>query len=78
MTQSTHYIKNAKDLGVLLRRTRKSAKLTQAQAAGLCGVSIPFYNALENGKPTIQFDKTLHVCTQMGINIQLHLPDLDL
>jgi y4mF family transcriptional regulator len=67
-------IKSATDLGKAIHRTRKNAKLTQATAAGLCGVSVPFFNAIENGKGTAQIDKVLHVCHQLGIQITAHEP----
>lgn len=67
-------IYSAKTLGLCIRQARKSAGLTQADAAGLCGVSIPFFNAIENGKSTAQIDKVLHVCQQLGIRITAALP----
>ena len=62
-------ISSSQSLGEIIRRVRKSAGLTQTDAAGLCGVSIPFFNAIENGKSTAQIDKVLQVCRQLGINI---------
>ncbi len=70
-------ITTVKDLGVYIRQIRKNAGLTQTDAAGLCGVSIPFFNAVENGKGTAQFDKVLHVCQQLGIKLEVKLPDVD-
>lgn len=70
-------INAVKDLGPYIRQVRKSAGLTQTDAAGLCGVSIPFFNAIENGKGTAQFDKVLHVCQQLGIKLEITLPELD-
>lgn len=57
------------DLGEIIRKTRKLAGLTQTHAAGLCGVSVPFFNAIENGKDTAQIGKVLHVCRQLGIKL---------
>ena len=62
-------ILTAADLGQLIHQARKSAQLTQIDAARLCGVSIPFFNAIENGKDTAQLGKVLHVCCQLGIKI---------
>lgn len=70
-------IQSANDLGELIRLTRKSAGLTQHDAAGLCGVSIPFFNAIENGKATAQIDKVLHVCRQLGIRVTASTPGDD-
>ncbi len=70
-------ITSANDLGKCIRRARKGAGLTQTDAAGLCGVSVPFFNAVENGKGTAQIDKVLHVCDQLGIQIVAHEPGGD-
>ncbi len=70
-------ITTVQDLGVHIRQIRKKAGLTQANAAGLCGVSIPFFNAIENGKGTAQFNKVLHVCQQLGIKLEVKLPEVD-
>lgn len=69
------YIDTVKNLGTYIRQIRKEAGLTQSDAAGLCGVSIPFFNAIENGKGTAQFDKVLHVCQQLGIKLRIELPE---
>ncbi len=58
---------NSKQFGCAVRAARKSAGLTQAEAAALCGVSTPFFSHLENGKATIQLAKALHVATQLGL-----------
>lgn len=53
--------------GQLIRQARKKTGLTQAQAAALCSVSVPFLSHLESGKPTIQLNKALYVATQLGV-----------
>jgi len=60
---------SAREIGVCIRAARKQAGLTQADAAALCGVSVPFFNAVENGKGTAQVDKVLHVCRQLGVRV---------
>ena len=57
--------------GSAVRGARKSAALTQAEAAALCGVSTPFLSHLENGKPTAQLGKALHVAIQLGLRFAL-------
>ncbi len=69
------HINNASDLGPLIRQVRKQAGLTQHTAAGLCNVSVPFFNAIENGKATAQIDKVLHVCCQLGIVFEAIAPE---
>lgn len=68
-------ISNAKELGRYVRQVRKAAGLTQSDTASLCGVSIPFFNAVENGKGSAQIDKVLHVCSQLGVKVLIELPE---
>lgn len=62
-------IRSTADLGAAIRERRISARLTLAVAAPTCGVSVKFLQALETGKPTVQFDKALHVARQFGIHL---------
>lgn len=55
-----------KAIGALLRRQRKQMKLTQNDVAGLCNVGTRFISELENGKPTIHFDKALKILKYFG------------
>lgn len=61
-------------LGDAVRQVRKESGLTQRDAAALCNVSLPFLNALEQGKETAQVGKVLSVCQRFGIEITLRLP----
>ena len=58
---------NSAEFGQAIREARKQVALTQAEAAALCGVSVPFFSHLENGKATIQLGKALHVARQLGL-----------
>ena len=68
-------IKTAKDLGLLIKQRRKTMGLSQAELAGICKVGNRFIVELEAGKPTIQFDKALHVATNVGLKLQLQGED---
>ena len=59
-------ITDLKAVGGLLRHKRKKMGLTQNDVAGLCNVGIRFVSELENGKPTMQFDKALKVLNSLG------------
>jgi transcriptional regulator with XRE-family HTH domain len=61
-------------LGRLIRAVRTQSGLTQGDAAALCGVSAPFLNDLENGKPTARLIGILTVCRGLGIRLALDLP----
>jgi HTH-type transcriptional regulator/antitoxin HipB len=72
-------IVSSADLGRVVRAVRVASGLTQADAAALCGVSAPFLNGLERGKPTAQVGLVLAVCRGLGIGLVAGLPDpLDL
>ena len=62
-------ITSVADLGLLIKEKRNSVNMTQADAAGLCNVGTRFLSDLENGKPTIQFDKAMYVAKMMGIEV---------
>lgn len=62
-------IKQAKDLGKLIKKQRKKMKLTQMELAGLCCTGCRFIVELEAGKPTVQFDKAIYVANNVGLDL---------
>jgi HTH-type transcriptional regulator / antitoxin HipB len=62
------------EVGRIIRQARKAAGLTQADAAALCAVSVPFLSHLEGGKPTVQLNKALHVAAQLGVQFLVQTP----
>ncbi len=68
-------IDSASALGRCIQAVRVAAGLRQADAAHLCGVSVPFLNKLEQGKPTARLDGVLKVCRGLGIGIELVPPE---
>ncbi|BCS97437.1 hypothetical protein DSLASN_30690 [Desulfoluna limicola] len=62
-------IKNATELGKMVRAKRKEIGMTQADFAGLCNVGTRFISELENGKPTLEFDRVLRVAQLIGIDL---------
>lgn len=57
---------NTQTIGKLVRTSRKEQGLTQAEAAGYLNVGTRFLSDLENGKPTDQLEKALHVVEGLG------------
>ncbi|KJF71463.1 MULTISPECIES: type II toxin-antitoxin system Y4mF family antitoxin [unclassified Rhizobium] len=57
------------DLGRMVRRLRESRKLSQQEFADLAGVGRRFLSELENGKPTLEFEKVLQVARAAGISL---------
>lgn len=68
-------IQTAKDLGLAIRTQRKSNGLTLTETAGLTNVGVRFLSELENGKPTVRFDKLLHVLSALGLQLHLTTPN---
>ena len=61
----------SRTLGQALRAQRKLLGLTQAELARHAGVGLAFLYELENGKPTVRFDKLLAVLEVLGLRITL-------
>lgn len=59
------------DIGTLVRAHRKSQSATQAEFASLCGVGVRFISDLENGKPTMELGKVLHVLQCLGLEVSI-------
>lgn len=62
-------IKNIKQLGKLVKNTRKAQHLTQVELAAASGVGVRFISDLESGKETISFTKTLAVTSVLGLKL---------
>lgn len=62
-------VQSISQIGTAIRKRRQEAGLTLVLAAAACGVSVKFLQALETGKPTVQFDKALGVARHFGIQL---------
>jgi HTH-type transcriptional regulator/antitoxin HipB len=62
-------IKNAHELGVLIRAFRKSQHLTLETVSGMSNVSMRFLSELERGKETAELGKALSILSQLGLKI---------
>ena len=67
-------IRKMKDVADIVRRTRKSQKISQTVLSQASNVGLRFVGDIERGKPTIQFDKLMAVLTSLGIAVKLELP----
>ena len=61
----------AKQIGELIKATRKRVGVTQAGLALTSGTGLRFIIELEKGKPSCQLQKTLTVLETLGIRIEL-------
>ena len=64
-------LKSIKEIARAIREQRKLLNLTQVEVAGLCGVGNRFIVELEQGKPTIEMAKALHISNMLGIKLLL-------
>ena len=62
-------MEGAADIGKLVKRARKSMKLTQSDFAAHAGVGRRFVSELEGGKPTLEFDKVIACAIAAGIDV---------
>jgi y4mF family transcriptional regulator len=64
----------AKQIGEIVKKTRKSLGVTQKHLALTSGTGLRFIIELEQGKPTCQLEKALIVLHTLGIKIELTPP----
>ena len=62
---------STKDIGLLIKTTRKAQGVTQEQLAGVANTGIRFISDLEKGKPTIQVNKLLNVLSALGLGMYI-------
>ena len=67
----------SKQIGTLIRDTRKLQGLRQDELAAAAGVGLRFLVELEAGKATAQLGKTLAVLAALGCAIDITPPDGD-
>ena len=60
-----------KELGVAIRKQRKSLNLTQEALGKFAGCGSLFVHELEKGKPTVRLDKVLDVLKVLGLQLTL-------
>ena len=65
-------IRDTKDLGKLIRESRKRQGLTQEQLAATCGVGMRYLRELEHGKESCYIGKALLLVQMLGISILMN------
>lgn len=63
-----------KDIGEIVRQTRKAQGLRQDQLAAAAGVGLRFLVELEAGKATAQLGKALDVLAALGCTLTIEAP----
>jgi len=64
-------ISNGKTFGAAVKAYRKRKNATQVQLAAAANTGARFIGDLENGKPTIQLEKALHVANVLGMKLEV-------
>lgn len=62
-------ITSVRELGQLIRQTRKAQKMTQEDVSGLAGLGNRFIIDLEHGKETVQAQKVIDVLKLLGLEL---------
>ena len=63
-----------RDIGRVVRETRRAQGLRQDQLAGAAGVGVRFVVELEAGKVTTQLGKALGVLAALGCTLRIEPP----
>ena len=63
-----------KQIGQLVRGTRRAQGLRQDQLAAAAGVGVRFLVEVERGKPTAQLGKVLAVIEALGCTLRIEPP----
>ncbi len=70
----THEITSAAEIGALIRRRRKSLRMTQPDLALVANVGIRFIVDAENGKETCQVGLLLRLMAALEIKMTMSSP----
>ena len=68
-------IKNAADLGDIVKATRKSQRLRQDDAAGASGVSESFLGKVESGNPSVNWGMLFQILSDLGIELSADITE---
>jgi predicted transcriptional regulator len=68
-------IHSAKELGLLVRATRRTQKLRIDDTAGTAGVGHVFVRDVERGKPTVQLERVIRLLAELGIELKAEVQD---
>ena len=63
------------DIAEIVRKERKRQKATQVELSQLANVGIRFLRDVEDGKPSVHFDKLLRVLSTLGISVDVKTRD---
>ncbi len=64
-------INSSKEFGKFLRARRKELGYTQSYLSELTGLSISFISDVENGKKTVELNRSIDLLSMLGIDLIL-------
>lgn len=70
-------VRNADDVGALLREARRSQQMTQSELADATGVSRQWVITVEQGAPTARLDLVLAALNNVGLLVDLNPAEPD-
>lgn len=62
---------DASTLGKVIKDRRKELGLKQKDVADATGFSVSFISDLENGKPTAELGKSIHIINMLGMDLNI-------
>lgn len=68
-------ITSVREIGLIIRATRKAQGVRLDDLAGSVGVGHVFVREVEHGKVTVQIGRTLRLLAELGISLSLQIPD---
>lgn len=63
---------DASALGKAIKDRRKELGLKQKDVADATGFSVSFISDLENGKPTAELGKSIHIINMLGMDLNVN------
>ena len=64
-------INSSKEFGEFLRARRKELGYTQSYLSELTGLSISFISDVENGKKTVELNRSIDLLSMLGVDLIL-------
>ena len=68
-------IHSVTDLGLAIRAVRRQSRVRIDDLAATAGLSKQFTQDVEHGKPTVQLGRVLKLLTELGLPLEVEIPD---
>ena len=68
-------VRSTADLGAAIRAVRRLSRVRIDDLAATAGVSKQFTQDVEHGKPTVQLGRVLKLLVELGIPLEIDIPD---